>query len=43
MVAKITALKDPAAARRYYGEEDYYLGDAKAPSTWHGRAARNGD
>ena len=42
MVATIAKLTDPAAAASYYepGADDYYTGDDRTPSRWHGRAAR---
>jgi len=40
MVATLVKLTDPAAAAAYYEADDYYTGDAKAPSRWHGRGAR---
>ncbi|WP_174278519.1 MobF family relaxase [Sphingomonas bacterium] len=40
MVARIVELTDPAAAAAYYEADDYYTGDAKAPSRWQGRGAR---
>jgi conjugative relaxase-like TrwC/TraI family protein len=39
MVATLSRLTDPAAAAAYYEADDYYTGDAKAPSRWHGRGA----
>lgn len=39
MVATLAKLTDPAAALGYYEADDYYVGDAKAPSAWHGRGA----
>lgn len=40
MVATLAVLTDPAAAASYYEADDYYTGDAKAPSRWHGRGTR---
>ncbi len=39
MVATLAVLTNPAAAASYYEADDYYTGDAKAPSHWHGRGA----
>lgn len=40
MVATLSKLTDPAAAAAYYEADDYYTGDAKAPSRWHGKGAQ---
>ncbi len=39
MVATLAVLTNPAAAVSYYEADDYYTGDAKAPSQWYGRGA----
>ena len=39
MVATLKDLANPDDALSYYGADDYYVGDAKAPSAWHGRGA----
>lgn len=39
MVASLAALTDAGAAAAYYEADDYYTGDAKAPSRWHGKGA----
>lgn len=39
MVATLIDLTNPDDALGYYEADDYYVGDAKAPSVWHGRGA----
>jgi len=39
MVATLSKLTDPEQAASYYEADDYYTGDAKAPSRWHGQGA----
>ena len=39
MVASLKDLTNPDDALGYYEADDYYVGDAKAPSAWYGRGA----
>lgn len=39
MVATLSKLSDPEQAASYYEADDYYTGDAEAPSRWHGQGA----
>jgi len=39
MVATLIDLTNPDDALSYYEADEYYVGDAKAPSAWHGRGA----
>lgn len=41
MVATLVELTSPDDSLGYYEADDYYVGDAKAPSAWYGRGARD--